>query len=56
MCVSVFNPKTPGRHGLFLSRDLSNSEIQQRAIKRCRIDLMPGSDRQIEITLPKTDR
>src|ERR1700733_3402673 len=33
-----FNPKTPGQHGLFLSRDLSNSEIQQRAIKRCRRD------------------
>jgi hypothetical protein len=33
-----FNPKTPGQHGLFLSRDLSNSEIQQRAIKRCRHD------------------
>ena len=26
-----FNPKTPGQHGLFLFRDLSNSEIQQRA-------------------------
>ena len=33
-----FNPKTPGQHGLFLSRDFSNSEIQQRAIKRCRRD------------------
>jgi Domain of unknown function (DUF4189) len=33
-----FNPKTPGQHGLFLSRDLSNSEIQQGAIKRCRRD------------------
>jgi hypothetical protein len=24
-----FNPKTPGQHGLFLSRDLSRSEIEQ---------------------------
>ena len=31
-----FNPKTPGQHGLFLSRDLSRSEIEQGAIKRCR--------------------
>jgi hypothetical protein len=38
MCVSVFDPKTPGQHGLFLSRDLSNSEIQQGAIKRRRRD------------------
>ncbi len=30
-----FNPKTPGQHGLFLSRDLSNSEVEQAAIKRC---------------------
>jgi hypothetical protein len=31
-----FNPNAPGKHGLFLSRDLSNSEVEQRAIKRCR--------------------
>jgi hypothetical protein len=31
-----FNPKAPGQHGLFLSRDLSRSEIEQGAIKRCR--------------------
>jgi hypothetical protein len=30
-----FNPKTPGQHGLFLSRDLSRSEIERGAIKRC---------------------
>jgi hypothetical protein len=31
-----FNPRAPGQHGLFLSRDLSRSEIEQGAIKRCR--------------------
>jgi hypothetical protein len=31
-----FNPTAPGKHGLFLSRDLSRSEIEQGALKRCR--------------------
>jgi Domain of unknown function (DUF4189) len=31
-----FNPTAPGKHGLFLSRDLSRSEIEHGAIKRCR--------------------
>lgn len=31
-----FNPTAPGKHGLFLSRDLSCSEIEHGAIKRCR--------------------
>jgi hypothetical protein len=31
-----FNPAAPGKHGLFLSRDLSRSEIEKGAIKRCR--------------------
>jgi hypothetical protein len=31
-----FNPKTPGQHGLFLSRDLSYSEVEHSAIRSCR--------------------
>jgi hypothetical protein len=31
-----FNAKTPGQHGLFISRDLSDSEVEQRAIRSCR--------------------
>jgi hypothetical protein len=31
-----FNPETPGQHGLFLSRDLSYSGVEQRAIRSCR--------------------
>jgi hypothetical protein len=31
-----FNPKTPGQHSLFLSRDLSYSEVEQGAIRSCR--------------------
>ena len=33
-----FDPKAPGQHGLFLSRDLSHSEVEQGAIRRCRRD------------------
>ena len=31
-----FDPKAPGQHGLFISRDLSHSEVEQGAIRRCR--------------------